>query len=251
MLTIVVCTKMIRSEILYPGNNKRTEPYLLNPYDLYALEQVTALRGQAEFRIVCLCMGPETAKSAMIRCLAMGADEAVLIRDSRLSGSDTYATSYVLAAAIRRIGADMVICGEMAVDGETGQVGYGLARRLDIPCLSGVMEFLEILDIAVVARCRHDMTEVRHCELPALFVCAQFTTKEQEYSMLALKRAKKKDILLWDADFLRLRAADCGQAGSKTKVIGIEPISYERQAKRISGDSHAQALFIHQILTKQ
>jgi len=107
---------------------------IVNPLDLYAIEIAIRLRQQYGGEVVGISMGPPKAESALKEAIAMGIDSGILISDKAFAGSDTWATSYVLASAIRRIGEfDVVICGERATDGDTGQVGPGIAGFLELP----------------------------------------------------------------------------------------------------------------------
>ena len=107
---------------------------IVNPLDLYAIETAVRLREQYEGDVVAISMGPPKAEAALREAVAMGCDSAVLLSDKAFAGSDTWATSYVLAAAIRKLNNyDLVICGERATDGDTGQVGPGIASSLDLP----------------------------------------------------------------------------------------------------------------------
>ena len=105
---------------------------IINPLDLYAIELALVLREQYGGEVIAISMGPAQAVKALREALAMGCDSAVLLSDRAFAGSDTWATSYVLQAAVRQVGdVDLIICGERATDGETGQVGPAVAAMLD------------------------------------------------------------------------------------------------------------------------
>ncbi|MBN1864050.1 MAG: electron transfer flavoprotein subunit beta/FixA family protein, partial [Victivallales bacterium] len=112
---------------------------IVNPLDLYAIELGIRLKEQLGGETVALSMGPPKAVEALKEALSMGVDEAVLVSDRRFGGSDTWATSYILSEAIKRMGDyDLIVCGERATDGDTGQVGPGIAAWLGLPVLSYV-----------------------------------------------------------------------------------------------------------------
>ena len=139
-MKILVCVKQV------PGSNnvevdpvtgvlKRSGiPSKINPYDLYALETALTLAERFGGTVHTLTMGPPQAKEMLQECLAMGADDAVLLSDRALGGSDTWATSYIIAEAIKIVGDyDIIFCGRQAIDGDTAQVGPQIAEKLGIP----------------------------------------------------------------------------------------------------------------------
>ena len=139
-MNIIVCLKQV------PDSTKvRLDPVthtliregvesIINPYDLYALEAALRLKDSVGGKVTLLSMGPPQAETALREALSLGADEAVLLCDRAFAGADTWATSYTLSQAVRKIGQfDLVVCGKQAIDGDTAQVGPGLAERLDIP----------------------------------------------------------------------------------------------------------------------
>ena len=110
---------------------------IVNPLDLYAIEAALTLKAQHGAEVIAISMGPPQAAVAPRESLAMGIDRAVLISDRAYAGSDTWATARILAAAVRHLGdADLIICGERATDGDTGQVGPELAAALGLPVLT-------------------------------------------------------------------------------------------------------------------
>ncbi|MCD4825085.1 MAG: electron transfer flavoprotein subunit beta/FixA family protein, partial [Phycisphaerae bacterium] len=129
---------------------------IINPLDLYAIELALQLRDAHGGEIIGITMGPPKAESALREAIAMGIDSGVLISDRQFAGADTWSTSYVLAAAIKKLGgpdagpADMIICGERATDGDTGQTGPGVAAFLDLPVASYISKVESVAD----GRCR-------------------------------------------------------------------------------------------------
>ncbi len=117
-----------------------------NPYDLYALEAALSLREQLGGTVTALSMGPPQAEMAVREALWMGADRAVLLSDAAFAGSDTLATAYTLSRALSRMPFDLVLAGMQTTDGDTAQVGPGLAELLGIPCASYVRELLDVDD---------------------------------------------------------------------------------------------------------
>jgi electron transfer flavoprotein beta subunit len=137
---IVVCIKQVPDSAqirVHPVTNtimRQGVPAIVNPYDLFALEEALRLKDQFGGRVTMLCMGPPQAEDALRKCISFGATDAVLVTDRAFAGADTLATSYALAAAIRKIGqeqaVDLVFTGKQTIDGDTAQVGPGIAKRL-------------------------------------------------------------------------------------------------------------------------
>ena len=186
----------------------------------------------------------------LIRAIALGADHAILLTDKIFAGSDTFATSYILSKAIKKLQPiDIYICGGRAVDGETGQVGNGIASRLCLPCLNGVSEILKLDNKAVIVSRQTDThNEIVQCCLPSLIIFRNFSTKEESLSLMALKRAQKYFIEKWDLKQISADKKHCGQAGSKTKVLNVEQINYGRMSKTINGTSVEKSKFVMDII---
>ena len=137
---IVVCIKQVPDSAqirVHPVTNtimRQGVPAIVNPYDLFALEEALRLKDQFGGRLTALCMGPPQAEESLRKCISFGASDAVLVTDRAFAGADTLATSYALAAAIRKIGqehaVDLVFTGKQTIDGDTAQVGPGVAKRL-------------------------------------------------------------------------------------------------------------------------
>ena len=133
----VVCIKQVpdSSQIrVHPVTNtimRQGVPAIINPYDLFALEAALGLKDRYGGRVTVLCMGPPQAEAALRKAISFGADEAILVTDRAFAGSDTLATSFALASAIgqiqRDMAVDLVFCGKQTIDGDTAQVGPGIA----------------------------------------------------------------------------------------------------------------------------
>jgi electron transfer flavoprotein beta subunit len=150
-------------------------PAILNPYDAHALEAAVQLKEHYGGKVTVLTMGPPAASATLIECIEQGADRAILISDRKFSGADTLATSYVLAHAIQAIQerepVDIVFFGKQAIDGDTAQVGPGVATRLDFPvisCATRIESFDLVARSAVVQRRTERGIEVLEVRLPVL-----------------------------------------------------------------------------------
>ena len=145
---IVVCIKQVPDSAqirVHPVTNtimRQGVPAIVNPYDLFALEEALRLKDQFGGRVTMLCMGPPQAEDALRKCISFGATDAILVTDRAFAGADTLATSYALAAAIRKIheeqAVDLVFTGKQTIDGDTAQVGPGIAIRLGYQLLTYV-----------------------------------------------------------------------------------------------------------------
>ena len=151
---IVVCIKQVPDSAqirVHPVTNtimRQGVPAIVNPYDLFALEEALRLKDQFGGRITMLCMGPPQAEDALRKCISFGASAAILVTDRAFAGADTLATSYALAAAIRKIGqeqaVDLLFTGKQTIDGDTAQVGPGIAKRLGLNLLTHVSKVVEV-----------------------------------------------------------------------------------------------------------
>lgn len=223
-MKIVVCIKPVKAELVYP-NEKRNEKFLMNPYDLYALEKCISYKKETGAQIICLCMGPASAAEVLIKAHAMGTDDEILLSDSRFSGSDTVATTYILSKAIEKIGdVDLVMCGEKAVDGETGQIGAGLSERLSYSFVLDVasIDASNNPDTIIVTKSEENLLIKGEQKFPAVIAFQDFVVAQPNISLMALKRAKKKEITVWDADQINAQEEYCGFNGSKTKVLEVK-----------------------------
>lgn len=203
-------------------------PAVINPFDLYALEAALKLRDQSGGAITALSMGPPPAEEALRQVLGYGADRAVLLTDRAFAGADTLATTRALAAGIGRIAAaepvDLVICGRQSIDGDTGQVGPGLARRLGFSQFTYIASLEQIdLDAGTIRgwRQREDGRELVEGRLPAVMTVTESFTPLRYVSLPDLLAAAGKEIGILSAADLGLAPAELGLKGSPTRVKKI------------------------------
>ncbi|MCK4261736.1 electron transfer flavoprotein subunit beta/FixA family protein [bacterium] len=197
-------------------------PSIINPFDENAIEEALRLKEKHGGKVTVITMGPPQAEEALRKALAMGADEAILLSDPALIGSDTLATSYALSTAIKKIGQfDLILFGKQAIDGDTAQVGPGVAERLGLPQITYVRK-LEIENSKVKAqRTLEDAFEVVETKLPAVFMVTKEMNEPRYSSMRGVLRAKKAQIPVWKATDLDLDKERIGLDGSPTQVIKI------------------------------
>jgi len=196
---------------------------VVNPLDLYAVEAALRLKAERGGTVVALSMGPAQAAKALREAVAMGCDEAVLVSDRRFGGSDTWATSYTIAQAARKLGYfDLVIAGERATDGDTAQVGPGIASWLGLPLATYVsrIESVEGGEM-ILERLVEDGYQRLAITLPALLTVVKEIASPRLPTLRGKKRSKDIDIAVLDADSIDLDPSYLGLKGSPTKVVRI------------------------------
>ncbi len=214
-----------------------------NPFDTAALEVALALKDEFGGRVSVLSMGiPDTCR--LLRdAIARGADDALLLSDRAFAGADTLATSYALSMGLDELGdADLVLCGKMAVDGDTAQIGPELGGILGVPCVTGVSEVLEASDHRVVVR--HDTdegTEVVEVPLPAVLTVTKDIATLRMPSIAGVRAVAGAEVRVLDAATLGADPACCGLAGSPTQVVRSFVPERSHEAATIAGTPAEQA----------
>jgi electron transfer flavoprotein beta subunit len=198
---------------------------ITNPFDEYAVEEALLTKEKYGGEVHVLTMGPPQAIEVLKNALAIGADYVYLISDNAFAGSDTWATAYTLAHGIKKIGeVDLVMCGKQAIDGDTAQVGPGVATQLGIPQLTYVSKVREV-DVEnkriVAERMLEDGKEIVESSLPALITVVKDINEPRLPSLLGIKKAAKAEIPTWTIEDLLLDKAKCGLEGSPTEVVRV------------------------------
>jgi len=198
---------------------------ITNPFDEFAVEEALLTKEKYGGEVHVLTMGPPQAMEVLKNALAVGSDKVYLLSDRAFAGADTLATAYTLAKAIEKIGGvDLVICGKQAIDGDTAQVGPGIATRLGIPQLTYVAKVREI-DLAnkriVVERMLENGREVVASSLPALITVVKDINEPRLPSLLGIKKAAKAQIPTWTAKDISVDENRAGLKGSPTWVSKI------------------------------
>jgi len=229
-------------------------PSILNPYDHFAVEECVRIKEKiGEGSVTVITMGPPQARSALMRCLAIGADDAVLISDKTFAGSDTFATAYTLSQAIRKLGPfDMVFCGQQAIDGDTAQVGPELAQQLSIPQITYV-EKVEIDDKhkLTIHKQTEDGYHILEAKVPILLALLPPSSFQPEHPpMSSILKAKKKPYNVWDAKTLGCDESKFGLEGSFTQVIKTYSPPPRGKCVIIEGEDKEAAKKLGEILLK-
>lgn len=265
MLHIVACIKQVPDTKIIKMNPKTntmdrsSAPAILNPYDAHAVEEAVRLKNRYGGTVSVLTMGPPPAVKAIKKCVEIGADEGYLITDRFFAGADTLATSYSLTMALQKIARiqpiDLVICGKMTIDGDTGQVGPGIARRLDIPPLTSVNKVVEINQeegFIVIHRKLEDGHQVLHSSLPCL-LSVEKEINEIPYSTLPnMLRAARYKPIIWSANDLEdIDRSLLGLKGSPTIVSKIWAPEKPKGGEMLQGSSSEQVERLLSILLEK
>ncbi len=210
---------------------------IINPYDLYALEEGLRLKDRFGGKVTVLTMGPLQAESALREALSYGADEAVLLSDRAFAGADTWATSYTLAKGIEKIASfDLILCGKQAVDGDTAQVGPGIAERLSLPYVTWVRKIEEVEPGRIrVERLMDDGYDRLELPLPALLTVVKEINEPRVPSLRGKMRAKSQPIPVWGVHELGVDPERVGLKGSATQVIKVFPPPRLKEKEWIEG----------------
>ena len=250
---IVVCIKQVPDSAqirVHPVTNtimRQGVPAIVNPYDLFSLEEALRLKDKHGGRVTVISMGPPQAEIALKKCISFGADEAILVTDRAFAGADTLATSFALAAAIQQIEkdmkVDMVFAGKQTIDGDTAQVGPGIAKRLDMQLLTYVSQIDE-LDIEngeiKVQRRAEGGVQVLKTKLPCLITMLEGTNEMRFATMDNMFRAARYPVKTWNKDAAGIEdVSKIGLKGSPTLVSKVfAPKPKTVKAELIDTESH-------------
>lgn len=247
---IVVCIKQVPDSAqirIHPVTNtimRQGVPAIINPYDLFSLEEALRIKDRTGARVTVLTMGPPMAENALRKALSFGADAAVLLTDRKFAGSDTLATSYALTSAIRKLSeeepVDIVFCGKQTVDGDTAQVGPGIATRLGLQQLTYISS-IESVDVEareiVVHRRSEGGVQVLKTALPCMITMLEGTNSIRFGSMDDMFRAARTPLKVWSKDDAAADEAKVGLKGSPTVVSKVfVPKPKAEKAKFIEAD---------------
>ncbi len=230
-MKVIVCIKQVpeTTEVkINPETNtliREGVASIINPFDMYAIEEAIRIKERYGAQTFVITMGPPQAEEALREALSMGIDEAVHLCDKAFAGSDTWATSLVLSKAIEKIGDfDLIICGKQASDGDTAQVGPGIATHLKLPQATYVRKIDSIdqnAKIMRVERLLEDGYEILEVELPALITVVKEINEPRMPSLRGKLRARKQNISVWTHKDLGLEEEKVGLRGSPTQVVRI------------------------------
>ncbi|WP_243374238.1 electron transfer flavoprotein subunit beta/FixA family protein [Geotalea sp. SG265] len=216
-------------------------PFIINPYDVHALEESLRMKERHGFRALALSMGPPNAQAALRKALALGVDEAVLLSDRCFGGADTLSTSNVIAAAIAKLAerdeVGIVFCGKQTIDGDTAQVGPGIAVRLGFSQLTLVDRIEQVDFLKKRIRVRRKLEgryEIVEARLPAMVTVVRELNRPRYPTVPMRLKAARAEVTTWNNSHLNLDVNSIGLKGSPTWVSRI--FSPERAQGEIIGD---------------
>jgi electron transfer flavoprotein alpha/beta subunit len=252
MLGIVVCVKAvpdpeqasnIRIDPVTRALMRGDVPLVINPLDRNAVEAALQLKEEFDAHITILSMGPPPAGNIVKECLALGADEGILLCDAAFAGADAYATAYALAKGIEKVGSyDVIFCGMASSDSGTEWVGPQIATFLGIPVVTAVKEIVEHDNewwkVQASLENGHRLVQVR---LPAVLTVTRELNCPRALSFSGIVKAREKEITLWGIDDLSVLEESVGLKGSPTIVSNMTTMESKRQVEMIAGTREEKA----------
>jgi electron transfer flavoprotein beta subunit len=235
-------------------------PFIMNPYDTHALEESLRLKDKYGFRVAVISMGPPSAEVTLRKTIALGADEAILLSDRAFGGADTLATSMVLTEAIRKLARKeelaIVMCGRQTIDGDTAQVGPGIATRLGCSQLT-LVDRVEEVDLKAkkvkVRRKLEGRHEVVTAPLPVMIAVLREINSPRYPNVPMRLMAEEAAITLWDNKAMQMNEATIGLKGSATqvrKIFSPERAKGEILSKETDKPEDSARLLINKMMEK-
>ncbi|MCL2064378.1 MAG: electron transfer flavoprotein subunit beta/FixA family protein [Candidatus Cloacimonetes bacterium] len=268
-MNIVVCIKQVPDTTdikIDPVTNtliREGVESIINPFDLYAIEEAVRIKekvnelnekspnqqplGEYQAKVTAITMGPPQAETALREAVSLGVDNIILLSDRKFAGADTWATSLTLAAAIKKLGnVDLIFFGQQAIDGDTAQVGPGVAAHLDIEQICFVSKIIEIENNKIVLeRLMEDGYDTLETETPlAVSVVKEINTPRLP-SLRGKKNAKTVEMKIWKADDLLLDEKNIGLNGSPTQVVKIFSPQLQKEGEKyeVSPDEATEIIY--------
>lgn len=247
-MKIIVCVKQVpdaKDVRLDPETNtlaREGVESIMNPYDQHALEAAVSMKESIGGEVTVISMGPPQAEAVLRQAISCGADHAVLVSDRSFAGADTWATSYTLAKAVSKVGAyDLIICGKQAIDGDTAQVGPGLAMRLDIPYATCVQKIRSADSESVVfERMMDEGYDVLQSGYPLLMTVVKDINEPRVPSLKGKMKAKKAVVKILNAEEIEADPSCIGLPGSPTQVVKVFPPEPRGARAILNGDIDEQ-----------
>ena len=243
MMRMAVCMKQVPGDIgkslSADGRIRRdASSSMMNPADVFSLETALMLKDQHTGQIDIFTMGTEAARTILKEGAALGADGLFLISDRDFAGADTYATAFVLAAALKKTAEyDLIFCGRRTLDGETGQVPIQMAEMLGIPVVTNVVSLEKKENTIICGRLLEDGEEVVEVKLPALISVLEGIEgidHPRLPSVFGMRNAAKRPVILLDRETLGLKKEEVGNAGSYTEVKRSYFPEWQRKCRHCS-----------------
>jgi len=242
-MNIIVCIKQVpdaKDVRLDPKTNTMAREgveSIMNPFDRHALEEAVRLKEQHGGTVTVVSMGPPQAETVLREAVACGADAAVLVSDRAFAGADTWATTYTLGKAIMKNGPfDLIVCGKQAIDGDTAQVGPGLAKRLDIPYVSYVRKITGFeRGVLSLQRLMDDGYDEVEIPLPGLLTVVKEINEPRVPSLKGKMKAKSLNIKTLNAEDIGADPDSIGLPGSTTQVVKVFSPEFKGERSMLQG----------------
>ena len=226
--------------------NRASMETITNPDDLNAVEAALQLKDETGCKVVVITMGPPPAEGMLRELLARGADEAVLVSAREFGGSDTFATSQILAAAVKKVGLeddDIVFCGRQAIDGDTAQVGSQIAEKLGIPQISYAADIKKEGNTVTVKRMLEDGYMTIQTQTPCLLTCIKELNAPRYMSLGGIMDCYSKPVTVYDYNTLKddplIDPTTIGLKGSPTNIFKSFTPPQKGQGKMLEGADKA------------
>ncbi len=242
-MNLVVCIKQVpnTTEIrIDPVTNTLIRDgveSILNPFDAYAVEEAVRLKETHGGTVTAICMGPPQGEEILREAISLGVDNIILLSDRKFAGADTWATSLTLAAAIQKLGnIDLILTGQQATDGDTAQVGPGIAAHLDIPqtCFVRKIESVDCRKV-VLQRLMEDGYDRVEMQLPAVVSVVKEINTPRLPSLRGKRNAKAAELTVWNCADLTLEEGAVGLNGSPTQVLSIFTPKHDKITEKFTG----------------
>ncbi len=255
-MKIIVCIKQVPNteEVrIDPVNNtliRSGVESIINPLDLNAIEEAVRIKEQYGGKVIALTMGPFQAEDAIKEALARGVNEGYLLSDRKFSGADTFATSYTISEAIKYLGgADLIICGKQAIDGDTAQVGPGIAEFLKIPHITYVSKIKEIKNNSIILESMNDNGySIIISSIPALITVVKSINIPRLINLKEWAYARRQKIPIIDSKKLNIDETKIGLKGSPTRVKKVKIVTYSKKVNMLHGDLKDIAHALYKII---
>ncbi len=245
-MNIAVCVKQV------PATDSRIKPsvheddidrtdisYVVNPYDEFGVEEALKIRDRLKAgSVTVITIGPEKAAETLRSCLAVGADQAIHLKDPSLAGGDAYSTALVLAAAIKKGSYDIIFFGKHAVDSDSGAVAIHVAEFLGLPHVGVINQLIINAEEkhAVAHRQIEGAIEVVETSLPAIFTCQKGLNEPRYATLAGIMKAKQKPLTVFTLDDLGLTESQVGSKGAKLVVERLEVPLARKAGVILEGD---------------
>ena len=251
-MRIYVCVKQVpdtSGKVAVNANgtlDRASMATITNPDDLAAVEAALRLKDETGAKVTVVSMGPPPAEGMLRECIAMGADDAVLISGREFGGSDTFATSQIIAGGLSNLGVgpeDIIFCGRQAIDGDTAQVGPQISEHLDIPVISYAKDIKVEGDSVIVERQYDDRYHVLKAKMPCLVTALSELNEPRYMTPGGIFDAFDKEITVWGrADLKDVDDSNLGLKGSPTKIAKASDKVKKGAGEKVTPDSPDEAV---------